>query len=364
MTEEQLSPKNYNNLFRMTGKLTCLHSEFFLKGSLSLGEPVIIFKDGVWHSFIHKEHEQKCLEAGLKLFSNKSKYQNYAESFREYIKEAKENIIPKYKEIPQELTKEEFAKVANFMSIFWYYYGFTEFSYHDLAYEKMIETGDKVLKENLDDLGQLKFAGREIMNAYLFNDGVAKNILKSLSKKFLYNEDDAEVLYPEELLMLFDGFKPSKELIEQRKKCFALARINDNIINYSYEEALELARKFTTLHESGDLLEGIIANKGIAKGKVIIAPMLNDQVEINKIIAKMRKGDILVAQSTTPDIMCLCNKAAAIVSDQGGMLSHAAIVSRELNIPCIIGTQNGTLLFKDGDEVEVDANEGIVRKII
>ena len=77
----------------------------------------------------------------------------------------------------------------------------------------------------------------------------------------------------------------------------------------------------------------------------------------------MNPGDILVAQSTTPDIITLCNKAAAIVTDQGGMLSHAAIVSREMNIPCIIGTNIGTRILNDGDEVEVDAEKGIVKKI-
>lgn len=54
---------------------------------------------------------------------------------------------------------------------------------------------------------------------------------------------------------------------------------------------------------------------------------------------------------------------AAIVTDEGGMLSHAAIVSRELNIPSIVGTGNATQIFKDGDLVEVDANKGIVKII-
>jgi pyruvate,water dikinase len=57
-------------------------------------------------------------------------------------------------------------------------------------------------------------------------------------------------------------------------------------------------------------------------------------------------------------------KAGAIVTEQGGVTSHAAIVSRELGIPCLIGTKIATKVFKDGDMVEVDATKGIVRKII
>ena len=67
---------------------------------------------------------------------------------------------------------------------------------------------------------------------------------------------------------------------------------------------------------------------------------------------------------TTPEFVPLMQKAAAIITDQGGILSHAAIVSRELGKPCITGTENATSLLKDGDMVEVDADEGVVRKVI
>ena len=56
-------------------------------------------------------------------------------------------------------------------------------------------------------------------------------------------------------------------------------------------------------------------------------------------------------------------KAATIVTDEGGICSHAALVSRELGIPCIVGTKDATRIFKDGDIVEVDADTGVVRRI-
>jgi pyruvate,water dikinase len=109
------------------------------------------------------------------------------------------------------------------------------------------------------------------------------------------------------------------------------------------------------------VIKGVTANKGKASGKVLIAPMLNDRGAIAALDAKMEKGDILVAETTSPDLMSLCKKAAAIVADQGGMLSHAAIVSRELGIPCIIQAGSATRQLKDGMRVEVDAEKGIVR---
>lgn len=80
-------------------------------------------------------------------------------------------------------------------------------------------------------------------------------------------------------------------------------------------------------------------------------------------VKEFNKGDILVTGMTRPEFMPLIKKSVAIVTDVGGVLCHAAIISRELKKPCIIGTKIATKVFKDGDRVEVDANKGIVRKI-
>jgi len=75
----------------------------------------------------------------------------------------------------------------------------------------------------------------------------------------------------------------------------------------------------------------------------------------------MNKGDILVASMTSPDFIVAIRKASAIVTDEGGMTCHAAIVSRELKIPCIVATRIATKLLKDNDLVEVDADHGRVK---
>ena len=103
-------------------------------------------------------------------------------------------------------------------------------------------------------------------------------------------------------------------------------------------------------------ITGQIGCSGTATGvvKIVIRP---------KDMTKMNQGDILVSIATDPDIVPAMKKAAAIVTEQGGITSHAAIVSRELGIPCVIGTKIATQVLKDGDLVEVDANKGIVRKL-
>ena len=72
------------------------------------------------------------------------------------------------------------------------------------------------------------------------------------------------------------------------------------------------------------------------------------------------EGDILVSPMTTPNFLPAMKKAAAFVTDEGGIMCHAAIVAREMKKPCVIGTKFATQIFKDGDMVEVDANTGII----
>ncbi len=95
-------------------------------------------------------------------------------------------------------------------------------------------------------------------------------------------------------------------------------------------------------------------------------PLISGTVKIVNLHTEMDKfneGDILVSIATTPDIVPVMKKAAAIVTNMGGLTCHAAIVSRELNVPCIIGTKIATKVLKNGDYVEVDATNGIVKKL-
>lgn len=103
-------------------------------------------------------------------------------------------------------------------------------------------------------------------------------------------------------------------------------------------------------------INGLPASLGKARGRAVIVhhesfSMSND----------IDAGDILVSDTTTPDMTTVMGKVAAIVTDLGGVTSHAAIVCRELGIPAIVGTTNATEILRNGDLIEVDANNGIVK---
>ncbi|MEK9151327.1 MAG: PEP-utilizing enzyme [Patescibacteria group bacterium] len=108
--------------------------------------------------------------------------------------------------------------------------------------------------------------------------------------------------------------------------------------------------------EGSKIITGYIASRGgnpVVRGKV--------RVILDSEGADIENGEILVAGMTRPDYVPLMKKALAIITNEGGITSHAAIISRELKIPCIIGTKIATQVLKDGMLVEVDTNRGIVK---
>lgn len=105
--------------------------------------------------------------------------------------------------------------------------------------------------------------------------------------------------------------------------------------------------------EADPIVDGIGSSPGIATGTVKIISSMEE-------LTKIQKGDILVTKMTSPDYVVAMSKSAAIVTDEGGITSHASIVSRELGIPCIVGSKTATKTLQDGQVVTVDAYHGLV----
>ncbi len=102
------------------------------------------------------------------------------------------------------------------------------------------------------------------------------------------------------------------------------------------------------------IIKGLAANCGKTRGCVKI-------VCTEKDLCKIKKGDVMVAALAIPWYLPAIKKAAAIITDEGGITCHAAVVSREMKVPCIVCTKNATEVLHDGDEIEVDADKGTVK---
>ncbi|OGK41216.1 hypothetical protein A3A74_04195 [Candidatus Roizmanbacteria bacterium RIFCSPLOWO2_01_FULL_35_13] len=151
----------------------------------------------------------------------------------------------------------------------------------------------------------------------------------------------------------------SHKNISERKKAFIMyLDSKQNIVCVQGNNIHDTLKQLNLLKkdEGVNKIKGMVASRGKVNGIVVIVHGIKD-------LQKVKDGFILVAITTHPDYTIAMRKAAAIITDEGGITSHAAIVSREYGIPCIVGTENATKVLKDGDRVEVDAIKGLVKII-
>ena len=180
-------------------------------------------------------------------------------------------------------------------------------------------------------------------------------LFSTLAQRWGISHDDVGYLTMEEIEHAIAS-QPDRTKINDRKQKGCIITIqNEKVVIID-----ELPQKYEDImHETAKSIvqmavRGLCANKGKVVGSVTLMRSRHD-------IKKVKDGDVLIANTTHPDYLPAMQRAAAFVTNEGGMLCHAAIVARETKKPCIVGTKNATEIFKDGDIVEVNALEGTVK---
>lgn len=232
----------------------------------------------------------------------------------------------------------------------------------EAAKESQIKRRDEILK-NFVNPNQARRAARIIelfdwfvflrsrrLDAFFIAFGYCSWIVDSLAKHYGFIAEDLVYLTECELGSLKATASPRTlgQLIRRRRSGYGALMIGDSIRWYFPEQSSSEAQIKATTQ-----ITGVTANPGTASGKVKIVLSTTD-------VSKVEEGDILVTTMTLPNLLVAVERAGAIVTDEGGLLCHAAIISRELNIPCIIGTRLGTKVLVDGENVLVNATEGVV----
>ncbi|HIH14178.1 MAG TPA: phosphoenolpyruvate synthase [Nanoarchaeota archaeon] len=230
----------------------------------------------------------------------------------------------------------------------------------------------EIVIEAIYGLGEAVVSGSVSPNTYIIDKDFEKIIDTDTPKQdFLITRD----AYGNNIQKKLNDKQNSTQVLNEKEisVLVKLAKKSEN--HYKFPQDMEWAieggrvymvqtRPVTTLHktespikeeaQAGEaILHGLGASAGIASGKVKLVYNISD-------LDKVEKGDILVAQMTNPDYVPAMQRAVAIVTDAGGITSHAAIVSREMGIPAIVGTKEATKLLKDGDVITVDGHAGKV----
>ena len=182
-----------------------------------------------------------------------------------------------------------------------------------------------------------------------------RNFIEEIGKRMGLTYDEVMYSWHKEILdFLEKGVLPDPKEVERRKQVYATLFIDGKLTIVSGKKALAMVSKTKVQRE--EKIKGTSACLGKHKGKVKI-------VVSAKEIDKVEDGDVLVSIMTNPYFVPAMIKAGAIVTDEGGVLCHAAIVSREFGIPCIVGTRIATQVLEDDDIVEVNADKGTVTRL-
>jgi rifampicin phosphotransferase len=183
-------------------------------------------------------------------------------------------------------------------------------------------------------------------------------LLREVSNRTKVDYDTIALMTLKEVEDLILGKKIDLNEVASRKNGLFFIYTKEKVLRFYKEEAKELFKSIPSAVKSTEIIKGAVACKG--NGKRIIGKV---RIVHNPAKDIFNDGEILVTTMTRPEFVPIMQKALAIVTDEGGLTSHAAIVSRELGTPCVIGTKVATQVLKDGDLVEVDANKGIVKKL-
>jgi phosphoenolpyruvate synthase/pyruvate phosphate dikinase len=184
-------------------------------------------------------------------------------------------------------------------------------------------------------------------------------LFEAIAKHFSVEQRDVGYLTLDEIEEMLGKDELPVEKIKYRKNNAFIITSDENMEVKVIDSVPEKYQKIMdSLEDPGEqkMLKGLVAQAGKARGKAIIIHTYHD-------IKRVEDGDILIANTTHPNFLPGMQKAAGFVTNEGGIISHTAIVAREMKKPCIVGTKTVTKIVKDGQMVEVDGDKGEVNII-
>ena len=202
------------------------------------------------------------------------------------------------------------------------------------------------------------WAGAEYRFLPLFQEISRRTEIPFNELMWVYRPEDMEKA-------LMEGRPLSRDEIRKRKQIYVHYYHDDGHEFYSGEEAKNLVEELVPAHfrkTSASEVRGVAVSPGVVRGIARVVKVIGIE-ELSKDLKQFKKGEVLITTMTQPNMVLLAEKASAIVCNEGGITSHAAVLSREFKIPCVVGCEIATKAFETGDLIEVDANKGVVRKI-
>lgn len=372
---------------------------FSSKIMLSLNECAITLDNFLRESTIHFNKKDNIYEISKQIIDCNSTNETYKKLMKQLNEHSnlyywkKNNYFSTKKLMPRDILEELLERVLDEKNTINTY----KKNILDMQENKQKELNEKKkyldqLPENLKVIVEInnKFGGKlgdDRKATIMKTNSAFEKIIKVVEKYTNVSSQDIHLLIPQEIEDFAKNYKHYKEHFERRKKGFIIYQSDfplleeivldsfedeENVLDWKLElmedpfiaEAEQAEEVLSRLNTYYNLYTENTVNTHNLKGTVIYSdiPKISGKVRIirNPKTEVIQKDEILIATSTTPDfINSICN-SKAVITDWGGLTSHAAIITRELKNPCIIGTNYATQVLKDGDEIEIDLKNGII----
>lgn len=279
-----------------------------------------------------------------------------------------------YLKLLKQFKKINLGKIDNKKLLVWYKkfiklegeaFAILNYPFHISTSLSELNTG---FSKDIAKLGKIRNAATKLIYYECYHQDYW-GIFNVVAERFKIPKKLVSFLLPAELeITLKTGQCPVLNIeLQNRYNYYVLDLKGDKLSLYTGSKAKELAKRALAgiadiqkqkINSKIKLLTGVCAYPGKFSGS---AKIIFDEEDAK---LKLKNGGVLITSMTRETLTPYLKKVGAIVTDEGGILCHAAIMSRELKIPCVIGAKIATQVFRDGDLVEVDAERGIVRKIL
>lgn len=270
-----------------------------------------------------------------------------------------DNQVPALEKLLEEMQETNFSKLSNselIKIIKLYESAWTSVTMH-IWYAVFMDIWYPSIEEH-EDLKEVAAKARDHAgHIHAKSDKISEKLLNEIASRLSLANKEVEYLFPSEITALLENQKDTRNKILDRMQFCVTHSADREYKIFTNKEARELVVEYDPPKagtKSQKELKGIPASKGTITGIVRVVTK-RDQFD------SFKDGEILVALQTMVDYLPVMRKAKAILTEFGGLTSHAAIVSRELGVPAVVGIPNLIASVKDGDTVEIDAKAGTIK---
>ena len=403
-----LDRKQYDLIFRTPEEVWMpFYIDLVVKGNKAVNF-IFIHRALSVEAYLTKKEYKKAGKIGLKLYSNPRRTINLINSGKKYSRQLglfqKKHPIKLLKNKNDKQIERNFKDICRLYTKLLKVYHYTEYFYftevekkiknhifnkvadeHAVNYAMSLllnSSGGKIIREkrnniikeyNLDDkivrlCDLVALISKEKLNLRKGINNSANYfqfMMMEIARRFYLSPRQIENCRYSEILKLFENKAIDIDEINKRGNNLIIIKKGGKWMFLTGKEVERTIAKFTQAANTKiNKIEGDIMSLGKASGRVVKLSFgigKENSEKLNGKMRKMKKGDILVTETTGPEMIMACKKAGAIVAEEGGINSHAAVISRELGIPGIVNVKMATKVLNDGDLVEVDANKGIIK---